>query len=146
MFKLTPFSTSPRKQDEFVDFYDVLDDFFNTSPFRSIKHDTFKIDVRDEDKFYAIEADLPGVKRDEVKVSYDDQTLSITVERKEEKDDKDSDSNYLHRERRVSSMKRMIHLPEVDPAKVKARLEEGVLKILAEKSAAQKTGYVIDVE
>ncbi len=146
MFKLTPFSASPRKRDDFVDFYDVLDDFFSTSPFRTMKHDTFKIDVRDEDKFYAIEADLPGVERDEVKVSYDDQTLSISVERKEEKEDKDTDGKYLHRERRVCSMKRSIYLPEVDPAKIKARLEDGVLKVLAEKTEAQASGYVIDVE
>ncbi len=146
MFKLTPFTASPRKRDDFVDFYDVLDDFFGSSPLRSLRHDTFKIDVKEEDGHYMIEADLPGVKREEVKVSYDDQTLTLLVERKEDKEDKNEQENYIHRERQYTSMKRSINLPHVDPKKVKAKLEDGVLKVIAEKSQEQETGYVIDVE
>lgn len=141
MFKLTPFSTSPRKRDDFVDFYDAVDDFFSSSPFRSLRNDTFKIDIKDKDNHYFIEADLPGIKRDEIKVNYDDQTLTIQVERTEE----EKDENYLHRERKVTSMRRSIHLPDVDPSKVKAKLDEGVLKITAEKSDVQSL-YEIDVE
>ncbi len=143
MFKLTPFTTSPTKRDEFVDFYDIFDDFFK-APFRSLRHDTFKIDVREEEKMYLIEADMPGVKREDIKVAYDDQTLSIAVERKEDKEDKKE--NYLHRERTSVSMKRSIHLPGVDPKKVKAKLDEGVLKVIAEKTDGQDVGHVITVE
>jgi len=145
MFKLTPFRTTPARRDDFMDFTDMLDDFFN-APFRSLRHDTFKIDVEEKDNTYLIKADLPGVKKDELKVSYDDQTLAIEVHRDEKKEDEDKEKNYLHRERRVSSMRRAIHLPDVDPQKVKAKLEDGVLNITAEKSEVQDEGYVVDVE
>jgi HSP20 family protein len=143
MFKLTPFNTQPSKNDNFVDFYNVIDDFFN-APFRSIRHDSFKLDVREEEKAYLIEADLPGIRKEEVKVSYDDQTLTINVERNEEKEEKKE--QYLHRERKICSMKRALHLPDIDPSKVKASLSEGVLKVVAEKQEVQEHGYVIDVE
>ncbi len=146
MFKLSPFTSSPTTRDDFVDFYDIFDDFFK-APFRSLRHDTFKIDVREEANMYLIEADMPGVKREDIKVAYDDQTLTISVERKEETEAKeDKERNYLHRERTLVSMKRGIHLPNVDPKKIKAKLDEGVLKIVAEKTDGQEVGHVIKVE
>lgn len=144
MFKLTPFHTSPRKRTDYDPFRDFFDEFF--TPGRSLRYDTFKIDVEDNDNEYLIKADLPGVNKDEIKVSYDDQTLRIQVERTEENEDKDEEKNYLHRERRVSSMARDIHLPDIDPSKLKAKLEDGVLNIRAEKSEVQDQGYVVDVE
>ncbi len=144
MFRLTPFSASPRRRDDVTDFSDLLDDFF--SPMRSLRHDTFKLDVEEKDNAYHITADLPGVKKDELKVSYDDQTLTIQIDRDESTEDRDEEKRYLHKERRVCSMKRALHLPDVDPSKLKAKLEDGILRINAEKSDIQNKGYVIDVE
>lgn len=143
MFKLTPFTNTPRRRDELSDFNNLIDDFFN-APFRSLRHDTFKLDVKEEDNQYIIEADLPGVKRNEIKVSYDDQHLIIAIERDEEKEDKQE--NYLHRERQVCSMRRVINLPDVDKNHVKAKLEDGVLRVSAQKTTEEETSHLIDVE
>ena len=143
MFKLTPFSSSPNKSDEFVDFYNLVDDFF-ASPFRSMRGETFKLDVKEQDNQYLIEADVPGINREEIKISYSDDVMMISVERNEEKEDKAE--NYLHRERRVTSMKRSLNIPGVNPQKIKAKLENGVLKVMAEKSEVQEHSYVIEVE
>ena len=143
MFKLTPFSASPKKSDEFVDFYNLVDDFFS-SPFRSIRHDSFKLDVKEEEKSYIVEADLPGVKREDIKISYQDDILSIAIEQDEKKEDQTE--TYLHRERRVCSMRRSLNIPGVDPQKIKAKLEDGVLKVTAEKSEVEEHSYVIDIE
>lgn len=146
MFKLTPFSTTPRKRDDYLNFYDAFDDFFRTSPSRLLRNDTFKLDVKEEDKAYVIEADLPGIDREDIKVNYDDQTLVIAVECKEEKEEKENQDNYLHRERQFCSMKRAIHLPDIDPSNVKAKLNNGVLNIIAQKAEHVNEGYAIDVE
>lgn len=143
MFKLTPFTSTPRRRDELSDFNNLIDDFFN-APFRSLRHDTFKLDVKEEDNQYIIEADLPGINRNEIKVSYDDQHLIIAIERDEEKDDKQE--NYLHRERQVCSMRRVINLPDVDKNQVKAKLEDGVLRVSAQKATEEETSHLIDVE
>ena len=145
MWKLTPFSTSPRRtNNDLMDFNDLVDDFFR--PVRSLRHDTFKIDVEDKGDQYQITADLPGIAKDDLKVSYDDSLLTIEVNHEEEKEDNDEEKNYIHKERRVASMRRQINLPDVDPSKLKAKLEDGILTIDAPKSEVQDQGYVVDVE
>lgn len=144
MFKLTPLSnTLRRRDDDFVDFYNMIDDFFST-PLRTLKTENFKLDVKEDDSEYLIEADLPGINKEDVKISYDDQVLMISVERNEEKEEKQE--NYIHRERQVCSMKRALNLPNVDKSQIKARLENGVLKVMAKKTEVQDQSYVIEVE
>lgn len=144
MFKLTPLSNSLRRRDDdFVDFYNMIDDFFST-PLRPLRNENFKLDVKEDDNEYLIEADLPGIKKEDVKISYDDQVLMISVERNEEKETKQD--NYIHRERQVCSMKRALNLPNVDKSQIKARLEDGVLKVTAKKTEVQDQSYVIEVE
>ncbi len=142
MFKLTPFSASPRRKDDFDPFTDFFDDFF--SPMRSLRNDTFKVDVEAKDDKYLITADLPGVKKNELKVSYDEQTLHIAVEREESKEE--DEKKYLHKERRYTSMRRSLYLPDVEPSSIKASLKDGILHIDAAKSESQTEGYLIDVE
>jgi HSP20 family protein len=145
MFKLTPFENSLRKRDdEFVNFYNLIDDFFSTSPLRSMRQTNFRLDVKEEDNKYLIEAELPGVKKEDIKLSYDDNVLTISIEHNEEKEDKKE--NYIHRERHMCSMKRALNLPGIDPAKMKARLEDGVLKVVADKQEIKDQSYVIEVE
>ena len=144
MFRLTPLSNSIRRRDDdFVDFYNMIDDFFAT-PLRTSRALNFKLDVKEEENAYMIEADLPGIKKEDIKISYEDQVLVISVERDEQKEDKTE--NYIHRERQVCSMKRALNLPNVDKTKIKARLEDGVLKVTANKMEVQDQSYVIEVE
>jgi HSP20 family protein len=144
MWKMTPFSTSPRRNNDLMDLNDLVEDFFR--PVRSLRHDTFKIDVEDKDDAYEIVADMPGIKKEDLKVSYDDSVLTIEVRHEDENEEKDEEKNYIHRERRVSSMRRQINLPDIDPSKLKAKLEEGILTIDAPKSEVHEQGYVVDVE
>ncbi|MFP4287035.1 MAG: Hsp20 family protein [Candidatus Izemoplasmataceae bacterium] len=144
MFKLTPLSNSLRRRDDdFVDFYNMIDDFFST-PLRTLRTENFKLDVKEDEHEYQIFADLPGIKKEDLKISYDDQVLMISVERNEEKEEKEE--NYIHRERQVCSMKRALNLPNVDKGQIKARLEDGVLNITAKKTQVQDQSYVIEVE
>ena len=93
----------------------MLDDFFSDSwPFRrSLVGDTFKLDVQDNEKEYTVEAELPGIKKSEIDVSLDEGRLQITVNKNEDTEDKGK--NYIHRERRCSTMTRNIYLADSDP-------------------------------
>jgi len=146
MFKLTPFNSSPRKRDGFVDFYDMFDDFFQSSPLRSLRHDTFKIDVEENTDSYKVVADLPGIERDDLKVSYDENTLTIAIEKTVENENKDEDKHYIHKERHSTSMKRSLYLPNLDPQAIDAKLENGVLTLEAKKQEVQNHTTLIDVK
>ncbi|MDR2089800.1 MAG: Hsp20 family protein, partial [Clostridiales Family XIII bacterium] len=66
----------------FENFYNMLDDFFSDGWMqqgRNLLRDTFKIDVAESDGGYLVEAELPGVKKEEIDVSVDDDTLCISV-------------------------------------------------------------------
>ncbi|HOO26014.1 MAG TPA: Hsp20/alpha crystallin family protein [Clostridiales bacterium] len=148
MAGLVPFN---RRRNELVntgfnDFYDVLDDFFSDGfgLRRSLANDTFKVDVKEDDKGYYIEAELPGVKKEELKISLDEGRLSIGVEREEKVDDENK--NYVHRERRYCSMRRSIYLPDADAANVSAKLENGELKVNVPKVEKVVTSVNVEVE
>ena len=116
-------------------FNNMLDDFFSDSWWplgRPLSCDTFKVDVREEEDSYVIEAELPGVKKNEISLAYEDNRLVISVTRDEKSETEKK--NYLHRERRVCSMRRSIYLAEADSAGIKARLDNGELTVTVPKS------------
>jgi len=122
----------------FDDFYNMLDDFFGDrwQPSRNLQRDTFKLDVKELEKEYQVEVDLPGVKKEEIELKTTEKVLSISVNREESTEEENK--YYIHRERRTSSMSRSIRLAEANLNDIKAKLEEGVLTITVPK--LEKTG------
>lgn len=130
----------------FGDFQNMLDDFFSdTWPARrSLASDTFKLDVQDMGDSYLVEAEMPGVSKEDVKISADDGKLRISVEKKEENEE--TSKNYIHRERRFCSMYRNIFLTDMDSEGIRAKLDEGVLKIEVQKKKLQDVSKFIEIE
>lgn len=124
----------------------TLDDFFADHwPLRrDLSADTFKIDVRDNDQQYLIEAELPGVDKEEIDLSLHEGRLSISVNKTDHVEEKNA--GYLHRERRFSSMSRSVYLADAIPEGIKARLEHGVLTITVDKRREQPAGRRIEIE
>lgn len=131
----------------FGDFQNMLDDFFSDAwpTRRSLASDTFKIDVQDMDQSYLVEAELPGINKEDIKISAHDGKLNISIEKKEENEDKKK--NYIHRERRFCSMSRNIFLGDMDDNAIRAKLDDGVLKVEVQKKTQQEiTSNYIEIE
>lgn len=149
MAKLIPFNTNQNSlfNTGFDEFYNMLDDFFSDGkPYhRSFARDTFKLDVKDNETEFNVLADLPGVKKEEVKIAMDDGKLSISINRAEENEEKKE--NYLHRERLSCSMTRGIYLGEnTDATAIKAKLEDGVLKLTIPKKEKVISKVNVEIE
>lgn len=149
MFGLTPLGrnqVSKRHERDFFDFYNMLDDFFNDNALSS-KFDItsrFRMDVKDKDGFYFVEAELPGISKEEIKLDYQDNYLIISINKNEEiNDEKES---YIHKERRTSSMQRSVYLRDVDVQNIDARLEDGILKISLPKLEQKSDGLKIEIK
>ena len=117
----------------FENFYNMLDDFFSDGMMssRNLLKDTFKIDIEETEKEYLISAELPGIMKEEIGLDIDGDNLCISVNRTEEVNN--DSKNYIHRERRASSMSRRVRLAGVDLDGIKAKLEDGVLAIAVPK-------------
>jgi len=123
-----------------------MDEFFE-EPMEGLSHQmqgSFKIDVQDLEDAYRVEADLPGVQKDEIKLDYRDGVLSICVNRAHESETEET--NYIRRERRMASMSRSIRLPDVKATEIDARLEEGILRIDLPKSDDAERRIEIEVK
>jgi len=102
------------------------------------------VDVQETDKEYLIKADLPDVKKEDVKVELLDGTLTIEGERQQEKEEKGKTFHKIERE--YSKFLRRFAMPsEVDASKVQADFKNGVLNVHLPKSATAKP-KAIDVK
>ncbi|HCX64056.1 MAG TPA: heat-shock protein Hsp20 [Eubacteriaceae bacterium] len=148
MAGLVPFNRKNKDLTDlgFTDFHNMLDDFFSDNFFsnRALTRDTFKVDVQEDEKAYKIEADLPGIKKDEVEVTLDDGRLTIAVNKEENIDEEKK--NYIHKERRVCSMNRSIYLADAKDDDIKAKLDDGVLSVTVPKAEKKDRGKVIEIE
>jgi HSP20 family protein len=91
------------------------------------------VDVSETDGEYQIKAEIPDVKKEDVKVTLEDGVLTIQGERKQEKEDKGK--KYHRVERTYGSFVRSFTLPDlVDEEKVKAEFKDGILKLQLPKS------------
>jgi HSP20 family protein len=103
------------------------------------------VDVYETDDEYVFEFELPGFKKDDVKVKVEDNVLTVSSEVKEEKKE-DKGKNYHIVERRYGSFKRQFSLPEdCEVEKIDAKFENGVLQLKIQKKEEEKK-KAIDVQ
>jgi HSP20 family protein len=95
-----------------------------------------KIDVSEDDKAYTVHAEIPGVKKDDIKVQVEGNQVSISAEVKEEKEEK-KDQKVLRSERYYGKVYRSFTLgQEMDQNAAKAKYSDGVLELTLPKKAS----------
>ncbi|HQR04905.1 MAG: Hsp20/alpha crystallin family protein [Proteobacteria bacterium] len=121
---------------------DPLDELFRGFFVRpvdlSASRDTpaIKVDVKEQDKSYRVLAELPGMKKEDIHVSIDGAQVSITAERKQEKELQEGE-RVLRTERYFGKVSRAFQLgQEIDEAQSSARFTDGVLELDLPKKAA----------
>lgn len=89
-----------------------------------------KTDIRETDNSYELDVDLPGFKKDEITVQLKNGSLIISAAKSLDKDEKDSQGNYIRRERYAGSMTRSFYVGEaLRQDDVHAKYEDGILKL-----------------
>lgn len=104
-----------------------------------------KVDVKENDKAYTVQAEVPGVSKDEIHVSLDGNVVTLRAEVKQE-DRQGSDEKVLRSERYYGAVSRSFQLPmEIDQAQARARYDNGVLTLtLPKKLTGGSQRLVID--
>ena len=108
-----------------------LDPFSNKGPLFNNKENMFaipKADIYEKDNIIIAELDIPGIKKEDIKIEVKDNKLSIKAESKKEKEDKSK--GYYRLERRYNGFERSFTIDtEIDEKKIDAKYENGVLKM-----------------
>ncbi|MBN1959194.1 MAG: Hsp20/alpha crystallin family protein [Desulfuromonadales bacterium] len=134
------------KWDPFREMEEMLDPYSRSLdwPFRGGRNLNTKgadwaprVDISETDAEFCIKADVPGIKREDVKINIEDHILTISGENKREKEEK---GEKFHRvERYYGSFQRSFTLPEnVDEEKIDAGFKDGLLTLTIPKTEAAK--------
>jgi HSP20 family protein len=128
----------------FTPFDDTFDDLFRGFLVRPLNYEVpvgaaqFRVDVTENDNAYNLRAEIPGVKKEDIQITVDGDTVAISTEVKNEKEVRNGE-RVLRTERQYGKLYRAFTLGQsVDESSVSAKYADGVLELtLPKKAAAQ---------
>ena len=138
MFEMRPYA---KKNNSFYNPFRDMDEFekkFFASPFGFFENgalDEFKTDVKDEGDRYELEADLPGFEKKDIHLDINGDILTVSAERHSEHEEKDKKGKYVRCERSYGTYSSDFDVSGVDTEGIKAKYENGVLKLTMPKKA-----------
>ena len=137
MFELRPFE----RRNNHVAAYDPWDQmeraFFGDGSWgRGLSE--FKTDIQDKGDHYLLEADLPGMKKEDIAIDIDGDNLTIKAERKNEHEEKDK--SYVRCERSYGSYARSFDISGIKAEGIKASYNDGVLSLTLPKKDVEVSG------
>ena len=138
MYRITPY----RKRNNVSDVFDLFDDFFRT-PVTYTRD--FRVDVKDLKDKYIVEAEVPGLEKKDLSIKFENDYLTIAIDKEQETEENEKDK-YIHRERYSFKSERKIYLPDVDPKKLSAKMNNGILSIELSKLEEKISSYMIDIK
>jgi HSP20 family protein len=121
----------------------LLDEFFDDGLFgwgnREIVRTSWpRVDITENENAYRVHADVPGLAKDDIKVTVEDGVLTISGEKKAEKKERKK-GEYAYYERSYGSFCRSFNLPDhVDSKNIEAHLKDGVLELTLKKTEEAK--------
>lgn len=121
---------------------DIFDTFFNSEPFfsRGMASNVPAVNISETDNAYHVELAVPGLKKDDIKISVEEDQLKISAVQKSETVENDESRKYSRREFNYSSFTRAFTLPDLaDQAKIEAEYHDGVLSVSVAKKEEAKT-------
>lgn len=107
--------------------------------------ESMKCDIYEKDGSYHIEADVPGISKDEISVECNDGYLTITAEKKNQTEEKEG-KNYIKQERFYGKVTRKFYVGNVAEDEIKAEFKDGTLKIDIPKEEKEKSKKIIDIQ
>jgi HSP20 family protein len=150
MFGLTPYNRKNggiAGRNDMFDLRNVFDEFFNDSFLPSVAAGAHPIraDIRETEKEYIVDAELPGVKKEDIRLELRDDTLTIAVEHNEQGNEERD--NFIRRERRYGSFSRSFYVENVKNEDVAAKFNDGILSItLPKQEGGKENRHRIDIQ
>ncbi len=144
MFGIVPFRNHKIQERGLLDIENMFNSFFNDSFLGLSGGNPIRADIKENEKEFIVEAEIPGVAKEDIKLDLRDDRLTIAVEQNQEsKEEKD---NYIRKERRYGSFSRSFYVENVKNEDVSAKYENGILTIVLPKSETKKVNNRIEIQ
>lgn len=146
MFGITPYTRRNNTELSGYNPFRMFDDF-EKNFWNSNELAEFKTDIKDNGNEYVMEADLPGFKKENIKIDIDNDTLTITAERKNENSEKDDKGNYIRMERSYGSFSRSFDVSGINTEEISAAYNDGVLTLnMPKKTTKQESARHLEIK
>ena len=129
----------------FNDFMDPMSNFFDGLGRNMATTSKMKTDVIENDDEFEVKAELPGFKKEDININYENDTLTIHAIHDLNKEQKDEDGKLIRSERTSSNVSRSFYLPDADTDKIGAKYDGGILDIMVPKSAEKESKHSISI-
>ena len=129
----------------FNDFMDPMTNFFDGLGRNMVNSSKMKTDVIENDDEFEVKAELPGFKKEDISINYENDTLTIHAIHDLNKEQKDEDGKLIRSERTSSDVSRLFYLPDADTGKIGAKYDGGILDIMVPKSAEKQSKHSISI-
>lgn len=148
MRDMTPFRGNElNPMNMFRDFFgrDLMDGFFGDNMFSMKSAGGFCADIKESEKEYVVEAELPGYKKEDIQINLVDDRLTISAKKSEEINEERD--NYIRRERRVGQASRSFIVSGIKNKEVTAEYKDGILNItLPKEKESEPRNTRIDIQ
>ncbi|MBP1737333.1 MAG: hypothetical protein H6Q60_1214 [Oscillospiraceae bacterium] len=111
----------------------LLSNFFSDNFWDSFNFGNFKVDVRETNDTYIIEAEMPGQNKNDISIHIHDNILTILASMDEDNEQRAESGRYLRKERRSGSLKRSFSLENIKAEEVRAEMNNGILSVYCPK-------------
>lgn len=144
--RFAPFNDIARFE-PFRGFEDLLRDFRLSPALRELEAQTLmKMDVTETDQAYTVKAEIPGMKKEDIKIDIDGARVSVTAESKQESEQKKGET-IVRSERYYGRLFRSFTLAhEIDEGKAVAKYQDGVLELTLPKKNANQSSKRLQVQ
>lgn len=117
----------------------LFDDIFDNSVFGLDTRSVMKTDVIETDNEYRFDIELPGYKKEDIQVEYNEGYLTISASKNDDIEEKDKKGNIIRKERYCGSCSRRFYVGNINKDDIKAKYSNGELKISLPKSQEAKS-------
>ena len=139
---LVPIRRKERNRGPLAQLHEEMDELFD-SFFRGLDRPFFgykawpAVDIAETENEFIVKAEVPGCKAEDIDISVQSNTLTISGEKREETEKKDK--GYYHVERSYGSFRRDLNLPsDIDTSKIEAECKDGILTVTLPKTETAK--------
>lgn len=128
--------------DAMNDWFDFPSNFFEGREMNNL----MRADVEESDHDYTVKVDLPGMNKNDIKLSYQNNLLTVAGKREQTSEERDAQKNLIHSERSYGRISRSFRLADIDANQIHAKYENGVLTINLPKLTETNNEHSITID